>query len=601
MWLTRIETATWAGTTSSGGGSQCSSSLSAPSRSANTRGLLPVIDQKDPQRRHQGYGDRGVVLGHRPAQHVGEVVLLVAQLVDGRHLPAREEVLAEPGAGRPPPRPTGPPAPRRSPPTPRAAAHRTRGPSRASGSARSRRPRSPRATTGRPGPRPGPSPRLPAPPRPARCRRRRGRPRARPGRAALEGSAGPRTRRSRRSSVWCRTGADRSLPRSTAKRSSSRWRSSSSDIVRIRAAASSIARGSPSSRATTSSTRAGSRSALGRAAVARRTNRAAPSSVVSWSSSTTCSAAMFSGARLVVTTRRSRAVTSRNATRAATASTTCSQLSSTSSGGSGVELLRDAAADVGTLRDGVRTPRRDRVAHTEGGTDLGDHVVGRGDADQLDEVHPRLGGLPGEDVGDPGLADAAGADDRGQPAAAHRGSQSRQVGLATEQLLGVVPDAGADGLVGREQLAVQPLQRVGRVHAEAVAQVAAVVLVAGQRHRHARDDRLRAQQRFEQLGVVVRVVVRRAQVLQRLPLPPAPGQRQPEQPPGLERRTTSPGAHLGERPVGRLVVDGGQVQRLPREQSRPSPDRRTASSPPARCSSRPSSSASTSSCPIPSR
>ena len=280
-------------------------------------------------------------------------------------------------------------------------------------------------------------------------------------------------------------------------------------------------------------------------------------------------------------------MTSRNATRAATASTTCSQLSSTSSVGPGVELLRDAAADVGTLRDGVRTPRRDRVAHAEGGTDLGDHVVGRGDADQLDEVHPRLGGLPGQHVGDPGLADAAGADDRGQPAAAHRGSQSRQVGLATEQLLCVVPDAGADGLVGREQLAMQPLQRVGRVHPEAVAQVAAVLLVAGQRHRHARDDRLRPQQGFEQLGVVAR---RRRTPGAGAPAPPAParsgpgtaraaaGPRAPNDEPGRAPRRAAP------RPSRRQWRSGPAP---PARAARPSPDRRRrARRPPAAAAGR---------------
>ncbi len=181
---------------------------------------------------------------------------------------------------------------------------------------------------------------------------------------------------------------------------------------------------------------------------------------------------MFSGARLVVTTFRSRAVTRRNATSEATASTTCSQLSSTSSVGTGVELLRDPAADVRALRGGVRTTRRDRVAHPQRRTDLRDDVVRRGDADQLDEVHPRLGRLAGQHVGDPGLADPAGTDDRGQPAGAHGGAQPREVGLAAEQLLGVVPHSRAHRVVGGEQLAVQPLQGVRGVHAEPVAQVA---------------------------------------------------------------------------------------------------------------------------------
>ena len=111
--------------------------------------------------------------------------------------------------------------------------------------------------------------------------------------------------------VWCRAGADRSRLRSRAKRSSSARRTSSTDIVRTRAAASSTASGSPSSRSTISSTTASGRSASGRTAWARRRNSSAPSLGASWPSGKTRSAAMPSGARLVVTTRRSRVVTRR--------------------------------------------------------------------------------------------------------------------------------------------------------------------------------------------------------------------------------------------------------------------------------------------------
>ena len=51
--------------------------------------------------------------------------------------------------------------------------------------------------------------------------------------------------------VWCRSGALRSPPRSSANRSSSRRSMSSTDITRTLAAASSIASGSPSRRRTT--------------------------------------------------------------------------------------------------------------------------------------------------------------------------------------------------------------------------------------------------------------------------------------------------------------------------------------------------------------
>ena len=53
-----------------------------------------------------------------------------------------------------------------------------------------------------------------------------------------------------------------------------------------------------------------------------------------------------------------------------------------------------------------------------------DHVVAGGDADQLHEVHPGLGRLTGEHVGDPGLAQAARPEDRDQPCGADQRPQS---------------------------------------------------------------------------------------------------------------------------------------------------------------------------------
>ena len=119
-----------------------------------------------------------------------------------------------------------------------------------------------------------------------------------------------------------------------------------------------------------------------------------------------------SGARLVVSTRRSAVVETRKATSSATAPTRCSQLSSTSRLGACAEPLRDAAADVGALLRRQRPLRADRVAHAEHGADLADHVLGRGDADELDDVHDRLRGVAREHVGQPRLAEAARPDDR---------------------------------------------------------------------------------------------------------------------------------------------------------------------------------------------
>ena len=78
---------------------------------------------------------------------------------------------------------------------------------------------------------------------------------------------------------------------------------SSTDITRTLAAASSMARGSPSSRRTTLSTASSSSATPGRAAEARCANRSAAATSLSWPSGKTRSAAIASGARVVVTTR----------------------------------------------------------------------------------------------------------------------------------------------------------------------------------------------------------------------------------------------------------------------------------------------------------
>ena len=54
----------------------------------------------------------------------------------------------------------------------------------------------------------------------------------------------------------------------------------------------------------------------------------------------------------------------------------------------------------------------DRVAHAEHRADLADDVLGARHADELDDVHDRLGRVAREDVREPRLAQAAGPDDR---------------------------------------------------------------------------------------------------------------------------------------------------------------------------------------------
>ena len=90
-------------------------------------------------------------------------------------------------------------------------------------------------------------------------------------------------------------------PRSSANRSSSRRSISSTDITRTLAAASSMASGSPSSRRMTLSTPARQADARPRGRGALAEQRAA-SSAASWQSGKTRSAAIASGARVVVST-----------------------------------------------------------------------------------------------------------------------------------------------------------------------------------------------------------------------------------------------------------------------------------------------------------
>ena len=98
--------------------------------------------------------------------------------------------------------------------------------------------------------------------------------------------------------------------------------------------------------------------------------------------------------------------------------------------------------------------RGERAAHPEHGADLGHQVVARGDADQLDDVHARQVRLAGQHHRDPGLADAARAQHRREPARREGRAQAGQVGLATEQLVGVVAQSRPHRRVGRQQLLV---------------------------------------------------------------------------------------------------------------------------------------------------
>ena len=98
-------------------------------------GVVAGDRPQDAQRGQQLYGGRGLVVDQAAPQHVGQVVLLGADLVDRGDLLGAEQALS--GAMRPcpRPRPSGQPARRPSPRPRPAAGSRTRAPSRASGSA----------------------------------------------------------------------------------------------------------------------------------------------------------------------------------------------------------------------------------------------------------------------------------------------------------------------------------------------------------------------------------------------------------------------------------------------------------------------------------
>ena len=244
----------------------------------------------------------------------------------------------------------------------------------------------------------------------------------------------------------------------------------------------------------------------------------------------------------------------------------------------GVELRRDPAADVGELRGCERTSPGHRPPYAQGRPDLRQDVVAGGHADQLDEVHPRLGRLAGEHMGDASLAEPARADDGDQPAAPDGGTQLVEVALAAEQAVGLEVHAVTHRAVGRQQLAVQSLEGRVRVDAEPVGEVGAVVLVALQGRRRPGRGRDGAQQCGGDGHVVDGGGVCGLEVGERVLVASRGGQRQPEHPPdpalvvgGVEPElgqraavavaspTSSAGRPLGEgdRPGGVAGVEGG--------------------------------------------
>ena len=167
----------------------------------------------------------------------------------------------------------------------------------------------------------------------------------------------------------------------------------------------------------------------------------------------------------------------------------------------GTEDGRDAGDDAGG--DGALADRgASGPSGAQGGRDLAGHVVVGGDAGERDEVHDPLLRLAAHHLGETGLAETTGPDDRGDPDRAQQVRHRGDVVVAAEQRVGLVGHPVADDRRGAlEQLLVDGLEGGTGVGAELVAQRAAVGLVAVQRRRRSQRRRLAAQQLGQHLLV----------------------------------------------------------------------------------------------------
>jgi hypothetical protein len=123
-------------------------------------------------------------------------------------------------------------------------------------------------------------------------------------------------------------------------------------------------------------------------------------------------------------------------------------------------------------------------------------------------MNDRLHGRAAQHVREPGLAEAAGAEDRDDAGRDHGRAQPADVVAASEQGGRLVVHAVAHRAVQREQLVVQPLQFGSGIGAEPVAQARPVGLEAVQGRCGSADCRQAAQQVGEQ-RLVVRLVADR--------------------------------------------------------------------------------------------
>lgn len=135
------------------------------------------------------------------------------------------------------------------------------------------------------------------------------------------------------------------------------------------------------------------------------------------------------------------------------------------------------------------------VARAERGGHLRGHVLVRGDAGERHEEHHALLGPAADGVREPGLAEAAGADDGDGAGGAQQPLHRRNVLVPAEEWVRLVRHAVPDHRrLATQQLLLYGLEPGARIRAELVAQLTAVSLIPHQRGGRAHRRRLAAQQ-----------------------------------------------------------------------------------------------------------
>ena len=177
----------------------------------------------------------------------------------------------------------------------------------------------------------------------------------------------------------------------------------------------------------------------------------------------------------------------------------------------------------------------------------------------------RWSGLAAHHLGETGLAEAAGTDDRGDPDRAQQVRHRGDVVVPAEQRVGLVRHPVADDRRGAlQQLLVDGLEGGAGVGAELVTERAAVGLVAVQRRRRTHRRRLAAQQLGQHLLVPRTLAGQPGQLVGRLGVATQPRQRQR---PGPRQRP------VGRRPFraqrGHRVVQAGVAALGPLPQREP--------------------------------